>query len=118
MGLLRGTPDLGRKDKKLVGRTSPAAAIEVVAATGSRVRDVQGRSYIDFQLGWCVGNLGWNPPDIMARVRAFEGPSYVAPGMLYEPWVELAEQLVEMAPGKLAKAFRCVGGTEAVELAM
>jgi acetylornithine/succinyldiaminopimelate/putrescine aminotransferase len=38
--------------------------------------------------------------------------------MLYEPWVELAELLVEGAPGDLARAWRCVGGTEAVELAL
>ncbi len=120
MGLLRGKsqPGLARRDKKLVGRTSQAQPIEVVAAQGSRIRDANGRSYIDFQLGWCVGNLGWNPSAVLARVQAFEGPSYVAPGMLYEPWVELAEQLTDAAPGKLAKAFRCVGGTEAVELAM
>ena len=120
MGLLRGThfPDLARKDKKFVGRAKPAEPLEVVGAQGSRVRDIAGRSYIDFQLGWGVGNLGWNPPDITARVRAFEGPSYVAPGMLYEPWADLAERLVDMTPGKLAKAYRCVGGTEAVELAL
>lgn len=120
MGLLRGTqfPAIARKDKKLVGRTSPAQEIEVVGASGSRIRDAKGRTYIDCQLGWSIGNLGWNPPDIVARVHAFEGPSYVAPGFLYEPWADLAEQLVEISPGKLAKAFRCVGGTEAVELAM
>lgn len=118
MGLLRGTPDLSRRDKKLVGRTSPATPIEIVAAQGSRVRDSAGRSYIDFQMGWGVGNLGWNPPDIVARVRSFEGPTYVAPTMLYEPWADLAEQLVDITPGKLAKVFRTVGGTESVELAM
>jgi acetylornithine/succinyldiaminopimelate/putrescine aminotransferase len=120
MGLLRGThfPDLARKDRKFVGRTKAAQPIEVVAAQGSRVRDAAGRMYIDFQLGWSVGNLGWNPPDIVARVRNFEGPSYVAPGHLYEPWAALAEQLVDATPGKLSKVYRCVGGTEAVELAM
>jgi 4-aminobutyrate aminotransferase-like enzyme len=89
-----------------------------VAAQGSSLRDAQGRTYIDFQMGWCVGNLGWNPPEILARVRAFEGPTYVAPGVMYEPWCELAELLVEGAPGAIARAFRAVGGTEAVELAM
>jgi acetylornithine/succinyldiaminopimelate/putrescine aminotransferase len=120
MGLLRGSQakDLARKDRKFVGRTSAAEGIEVVAATGSRLRAVDGRMYIDFVAGWCVGNLGWNPPDVVARVRAFEGPTYVAPGHLYEPWAELAELLVDMTPGKLAKVFRCVGGTEAVELAL
>lgn len=120
MGLLRGThfPDLMRKDKKVVGRTSPAKPIEIVAAQGSRVRDREGREYIDWQMGSGVGNLGWNLPDIIARVRSFEGPSYVAPPMLYEPWADLAEQLVDITPGKLAKVYRCVGGTEAVELAL
>jgi acetylornithine/succinyldiaminopimelate/putrescine aminotransferase len=69
-------------------------------------------------MGWCVGNLGWNPPEILAHVRAFEGPTYVAPGVLYEPWAELAEMLVEASPAKLNHAFRTVSGTEAVELAM
>jgi acetylornithine/succinyldiaminopimelate/putrescine aminotransferase len=120
MGLLRGThfPDLARRDRKVLGRFSPASDIEVVAASGSRLRDARGRTFIDFLSGSGVTNLGWNPPEIVARVRAFEGPSYVAPGMLYEPWAELAEQLVELTPGKLAKVFRCVGGTEAVELAL
>lgn len=118
MGLLRGRPDLLRRDRRLVGRSAQAQPIEIVAAHGPRVRDRDGKSYIDFQLGWCVGNLGWNPPDIVERVRAFEGPTYVSPGMLYEPWADYAEQLLDIAPGKLAKAWRCVGGTESVELAL
>src|SRR6185503_2547788 len=119
MGLLRRTQDsVARKDRKYIGRHDKAKGIEVVAANGSRLRDAQGRTFVDFQMGWCVGNLGWNPPEILARVRAFEGPTYVAPGLLYEPWTELAEMLVDGAPGKMARAFRCVGGTEAVELAL
>jgi acetylornithine/succinyldiaminopimelate/putrescine aminotransferase len=119
MGLLRRTHDAtARKDRKYIGRSDRAPNIEIVAANGSRLHDAQGRTYIDLQSGWCVGNLGWNPPEILARVHAFDGPSYVAPGLLYEPWCELAELLVESAPGKLARAFRCVGGTEAVECAL
>lgn len=92
--------------------------MEIVAAEGSRVRDARGRTFIDFQMGWCVGNLGWNPPEILARVQQFKGPAYVAPQVTYRPWSELAERLVERAPGKLARAYRCVGGSEAVELAL
>lgn len=120
MGLLRRTRtrDVARKDRTYLGRASEAQDIEVVGASGCRLRDIQGRTYLDFQMGWSVGNLGWNPPEIMARVRDFDGPTYVAPGLLYQPWTELAELLVEHAPGKLARAYRCVGGTEAVELAL
>jgi 4-aminobutyrate aminotransferase-like enzyme len=111
-----GLPHLREQD--FVGRTGPADDIEIVAAMGSHVRDAHGRRYVDLQMGWCVGNLGWNPPDIMDRVRRFAGPSYVAPSAQYAPWSELAERLVAFAPGGLARAFRCVGGTESVELAM
>jgi putrescine aminotransferase len=105
-------------DRKFVGRTEPARDMEIVAAEGSRVRDARGRTFIDFQMGWCVGNLGWNPPDVVARVRKFSGPAYVAPQCTYAPWTELAQRLTERAPGKLARAYRCVGGSEAVELAL
>ncbi|KAB2889968.1 MAG: aminotransferase class III-fold pyridoxal phosphate-dependent enzyme, partial [Kofleriaceae bacterium] len=120
MGLPRQEPvsDTRRRDRVLVGRTEPADDLEIVAAIGSHVRDATGRRYIDLQMGWCVGNLGWSPPEIMERVRRYAGPSYVAPHALYAPWVELAEALLEFAPGRLSRAYRCVSGTESVELAM
>jgi adenosylmethionine-8-amino-7-oxononanoate aminotransferase len=120
MGVLGHTqsPDVGRADRKLVGRTEPARNLEVVAAEGSHVRDARGRTFIDFQMGWCVGNLGWNPPEILARVKSFKGPSYVAPQSTYAPWSELARRLVDVTPGDLGRAYRCVGGSEAVELAL
>jgi 4-aminobutyrate aminotransferase-like enzyme len=120
MGALRHEPasELRRRDRAHVGRTEPAEELEIVAAIGSHVRDASGRRYIDLQMGWCVGNLGWSPPEIMDRVRRYAGPTYVAPHALYAPWVELAERLVAFAPRRLSRAFRCVGGTESVELAM
>jgi acetylornithine/succinyldiaminopimelate/putrescine aminotransferase len=120
MGILRRTqsPGVGRADRKFVGRTEPAHDLEVVAAEGSHVRDARGRTFIDFQMGWCVGNLGWNPPEILARVKNFKGPSYVAPQLKYAPWSELARRLVDVTPGELGRAYRCVGGSEAVELAL
>lgn len=110
--------DVKRRDRARVGREHAGEEPEIVAANGSRVRDARGRTFIDFQMGWNVGALGWNPPEVVGRVRRFNGPMYVAPGFLYEPWAALAEQLVEVAPGKLARAYRCVSGTEAVEQAL
>jgi acetylornithine/succinyldiaminopimelate/putrescine aminotransferase len=120
MGLIRRkhSPAVARNDRKFIGRTESPRGLQIVAAEGSRVRDVRGRAFIDFQMGWCVGNLGWNPPEILARVQAFKGPSYVAPQDSYEPWSELARRLAQIAPGKLERAYRCVGGSEAVELAL
>ncbi|HTL35544.1 MAG TPA: aspartate aminotransferase family protein [Kofleriaceae bacterium] len=101
-----------------LGRLSVPEKLQIVSASGNHVRDARGRTFIDFQMGWCVGNLGWNPPEIVARVQRFRGPFYVSPNDLYAPWSQLAKELVDVAPGKLARAFRCVGGSEAVELAL
>jgi acetylornithine/succinyldiaminopimelate/putrescine aminotransferase len=119
MGLLRKrTQDISREDQKYLGRTSDPMDLQIVSASGCRLVDAKRREYIDLTSGWCVGNLGWNHPKVVKRVRDFDGPSYVQPALLYQPWVELAKRLVELAPGKLARAYRAVGGTEAVEQAL
>ncbi|MDQ3364858.1 MAG: aspartate aminotransferase family protein [Myxococcota bacterium] len=119
MGLIRKhATDLKRDDRRYLGRASEPRDLPIASARGSRVVDVRGRSYVDFQMGWCVGNLGWNHPDILARLRLFDGPSYVQPTMLYEPWVKLAKQLADVTPGKLVRSYRAATGTEAVECAL
>jgi 4-aminobutyrate aminotransferase-like enzyme len=90
----------------------------VAGAEGSVVFDAQGRRYVDFVMGWCVGNLGWNQRDLQAAIKQSRSPAYVHPSYFYEPWVDLAELLASIAPGKLKKSFRATSGTEAVELAM
>src|SRR5690242_16198916 len=106
MGALRSRPTTERSDRRYLGRTEDADAPEIVRAEGSRVVDARGRTLIDFQMGWCVGNLGWSPPEILARVKRFAGPSYVTPNNSYAPWADLAKRLVECAPGDLARAYR------------
>jgi len=107
-----------RRDRRLVGRGEDPWRIQVVSADGDRVVDARGRTFIDFQMGWCVGNLGWNNPEITERIRTFSGPSYVQPSELYAPWVELAGRLAEITPGALSRSYRAVGGTEAVDMAL
>ncbi|MBX3159040.1 MAG: aspartate aminotransferase family protein [Deltaproteobacteria bacterium] len=120
MGAVRRSPrdDVFHRDRSFVGRFAGVRDVEVVSADGCRVVDARGRTFVDFQGGWCVGNLGWNPPEVLARVRSFDGPAYVDPDFAYAPWAELAERLVALAPGKLARAYRVATGTEAVELAL
>lgn len=107
-----------RNDRKFLGRSSKPEDLVVVSAEGVRFRDARGRSYIDLTSGWCVGNLGWNPPAIVDAVQRFTGPSYVHPSYVYARWNELARLLVDIAPGRLARAYRCTTGTEAVECAL
>jgi adenosylmethionine-8-amino-7-oxononanoate aminotransferase len=106
------------KDKIFLGRGSPAEDLHLVSAEGSVLFDAQGRRYVDFVMGWCVGNLGWGHQDIREAIRRSKSPAYVHPSLFYEPWVELAELLATITPGELKKSFRATGGTEAVEIAM
>jgi len=102
----------------VLAKQAEAGAIEVADAAGDYVTDVDGKRYLDFAMGWCVGNLGWKHPGIEAAMQAFDGPTYVHPEWHYRPAEQLAERLLSFAPGKLRKVFRATGGTEAVELAL
>src|SRR5438874_3334919 len=106
-----------RNEQKFLARDM-TAELEVASVDGSFVIDSHGKRYIDFVMGWCVGNLGWRNPAIRERPRRFNGPDYVYPGYAYKPWVELAELLASIAPGKLTKCFRATGGSEAVDIAL
>src|SRR3954471_8208420 len=43
------------------------AELQVAATNGSILTDSRGRKYIDFLMGWCVGNFGWRPAAIAIR---------------------------------------------------
>jgi acetylornithine/succinyldiaminopimelate/putrescine aminotransferase len=104
--------------KRFLVQNGGNADIEVARARGSYVYDARGRKYIDFIMGWCVGNFGWAQPALRRRVHAFDGPDYVYPEYTYKPWRELAQLLVELAPEGLSRCCRATGGSEAVELAL
>lgn len=107
-----------KKDEMYLGRDIPAKNIEIRKSKGNYLYDSNGKKYVDFLMGWCVGNLGWGNEEIKKTIRVFNGPDYVRPFYLYEPWAELAELLAKITPGKLQKSFRATGGTEAVEIAL
>jgi acetylornithine/succinyldiaminopimelate/putrescine aminotransferase len=107
-----------RSGKKFVVQNGGDAEIEVARARGNYVYDSRGKKYIDFVMGWCVGNFGWGRPALRRRVHAFDGPDYVYPGYAYRPWRELAQLLVGLAPDGLTRCCRATGGSEAVELAL
>ena len=105
-------------ERKYFGREIEEFDIEVMRAEDSFVYDRKGKRYIDLFMGWCVGNLGWGNPEVKKAVRNYKGPDYVYPGLHFKQWVELAEMLAEITPGKLVKSFRATGGSEANEAAL
>ena len=110
--------NIQNKDKKYLGREGSPKPIVIKKAKGSYLYDDKNIKYIDFFVGWCVGNVGWNPNEIVKQIKKFDGPNYVPPGYYYQGWAELAEILAKISPGKLIKSFRATGGTEAVEIAL
>jgi len=92
--------------------------IQVARTKDEFIYDHHGKRYIDFNAGWCVGNIGWGKKEIISKITAKKIPDYIAPGYHYERWVDLAELLASIAPGELQKSVRATGGTEAVEAAM
>jgi acetylornithine/succinyldiaminopimelate/putrescine aminotransferase len=99
-------------------RDSPAIDLEVIGSKDSYIITKDNKKYLDFLMGWCVGNIGWNKKDIIKKIKSFDGPSYVLPDYKYERWDILAEKLISLMPNKEGTCFRATGGTESVELAL
>ena len=104
-------------ERRFLARESPED-VQVARTEGSFLFDGKDNRFIDFMMGWCVGNFGWGNAVLVDAAEQFQGPDYVYPGYSYAPWVQLASLLVSMSPGALKKCFRATGGSEAVDLAL
>jgi len=105
-------------DRQYLGRGFETEDLEVTGTDHGLLRDAQGRRYLDWLSGWCVGNFGWGAEHLREAIREYRGPDYVPPHFRYAPWVELARLLAKLSPGKLRVAWRATGGTEAVDIAL
>jgi len=117
-GNMQSAVSMPRPRKRFLVQNGGTADLEVARARGNYVYDTRGRKYIDFIMGWCVGNFGWARPALRRRVHAFNGPDYIYPEYAYRAWRELAQLLVGLAPEGLTRCCRATGGSEAVELAL
>jgi len=90
-------------------------------AENAEVWDVEGKRYIDFAGGIAVLNTGHRHPKIVEAVKAQLDQVHHTcfQVVAYEPYVELAEQLIARTPGDFAKkAYFLSTGAEAVENAV
>ena len=94
--------------------------IEITDGDGCYLFDKNGKKYLDFLAGWCVGNVGWKRKEIKeALQKEAERGIYVPPVLRFSGWEEFAQLLVKNSPNKeLTKVFRCTSGSEAVEFAI
>ena len=114
---------------ELLARRSAAVARGVASATplfadsagNAQIRDVDGRSYIDFASGIGVVATGHRHPRVMEAVQAqLARLTHTAfQVMAYEPYIALAERLNAIAPFTgAAKSVFFTTGAEAVENAV
>lgn len=89
-------------------------------AEGSRLYDVDGRSYIDGNSSWWTALLGHGHPRIVAALARQAGSlGHVAlAGITHEPAARLAAELVAVAPRGLERVFFSDNGSTAVEVAL
>lgn len=86
---------------------------------GARVKDLEGRTYLDFFGGILTVSVGHANDRVNAAViQQVQRLSHVSTLYPTVPMVELAEKLVKLAPGNLKKAFFTASGTEADETAV
>jgi len=106
---------LGLDDSLSMGLPSREDLV-VSRARGTKIWDVNGKRYTDLFSGISVANVGHSHPDVVRAVRKQAG-RYMHVSNSYHNDVEplLAQRLVQLAPGKLAKVFFANSGAEAVE---
>jgi alanine-glyoxylate transaminase/(R)-3-amino-2-methylpropionate-pyruvate transaminase len=115
--------DVTAKFKKyLFGSTATyyAEPVALESGKGGRVRDHDGKEYLDFFGGILTISVGHANEKVNAAVRAqMERLGHVSTVYPTLPIADLAEKLVKLAPGKnIEKAFFCASGTEADETAV
>jgi 4-aminobutyrate aminotransferase len=119
---LASNSDLHQRRVNAIPRgVTNSLAVYADRASNAELWDVEGRRYIDFASGIAVLNTGHVHPKVKAAIAAqLEKLTHtcfqVTP---YESYVELAERLNEIAPGKTPKKTIFLStGAEAVENAI
>ncbi len=91
----------------------------LLSGEGVRVRDADGREYLDAISAEWVLNLGFRHPEVRAAIEAqLDTIDYVSPVFDSVARTELAAKLADLAPGRLAKVLYGISGAAAVEGAM
>jgi 4-aminobutyrate aminotransferase / (S)-3-amino-2-methylpropionate transaminase / 5-aminovalerate transaminase len=112
---------MARRQAAVARGVGQAHEIFIHRGENAEIWDVEGRRYIDFAGGIAVLNTGHCHPEVIAAVKAqldlYTHTCFQV--VAYEPYVELAERLNALAPGRFAKKTVFLStGAEAVENAV
>ncbi|MDR2124165.1 MAG: aspartate aminotransferase family protein [Desulfovibrio sp.] len=108
---------LRRKEESLLFSTYGRYPVAIAEGHGSRLRDLDGKEYIDLLSGIAVTNLGHCRPEIAETVAAQAHKLVHVSNLFYqEEQLVLAERLLKTT--HLDKVFFCNSGAEANEAAI
>ena len=86
------------------------------SSSGSVVRDIDGKEYLDFQSGQMGAALGHQHPRIVRRIsETMESLMHGSNAMLHVPRLRLHERLGRMLPKPLQRSLFLVSGSDAIE---
>jgi len=124
-------PDLVRRDLATIwhpctqmrdhaGRDPTLPMIPIARGDGAGLIDTDGNRYIDAVSSWWTNIFGHANPRIAAAVkRQLDKLEHVIfAGFTHEPAVELAEELIRIAPNGLSRVFFADNGSSAIEVAL
>jgi 4-aminobutyrate aminotransferase-like enzyme len=96
-----------------------AESVVLESGSGTHVRDVDGREYLDFFGGILTVSVGHCNPRVTEPLKAqIDRLGHVSTLYPTLPIVELAERLARITPGKLKRSMFTASGTEADETAV
>ncbi|MGE4608308.1 MAG: aspartate aminotransferase family protein [Myxococcota bacterium] len=93
--------------------------VALVSGDGSRVRDVDGREFVDLMAGWGVTCIGHCHPALSQAISEQAGRLMQTTNIFYTlPQLDLIERLAEITPPEITRSFLVNSGTEAVDGAL
>jgi acetylornithine/N-succinyldiaminopimelate aminotransferase len=93
--------------------------VALVEGRGSRVRDIEGREFVDLMAGWGVTCIGHCHPTLVEAIAGQAGRLMQTTNIVYTlPQLELIERLAEVTPTEITRSFLVNSGTEAVDGAL
>jgi 4-aminobutyrate aminotransferase len=110
---------LAKDAKYFLHQSLSTPCINVLASCkGSFLEDLQGNRFLDFH-GNNVHQVGFGHERVIAAIREqMDTLSFCTRRYTNKPAIELAQKLVELAPGNLNKVLLAPGGTNAIGMAL
>ncbi|RMF90072.1 MAG: acetylornithine transaminase [Methanobacteriota archaeon] len=109
--------DFIEEERRLIAHTYLRQPIMIKEASGAEVKDVHGKTYIDFFSGIAVNNVGHCHPAVVEAIKK-QAERLIHTSNIYytEPQLKLARLLNDISGGY--RSFFCNSGAEANEAAI